>query len=245
LLLDATLPSLENGGFPEYSHFGSLWSMSSTPEPPRRPPWRRLQFSLGNLFWLMVVTGMVLVWWKDRSSLDKRLRTLEQMYSPSSQSMWGAAEVLGAPDDPSGTAGKSWCPWGSRSADWIEVGFDKAVAAATIDLYETYSVGCVTEVIVIDRNGRETTIWKGTDPTPPTARVGLFQVPVPKSIKSVERVKIHVDTTLRGSWACLDAVGLSTAAGNTTWATSSNCSSVYGSGSLTATSTKRKWLGFW
>jgi hypothetical protein len=197
------------------------------------------------LFWLMLVTGMLIVWWKDRNSLDQRLRKLEQMYAPTQQSLWGAAEILGAPDDPSGGAGKSWCPLGSSSADWVEVSFDKAVAAATIDIYETYSVGCVTEVIAIDRSGSPTTIWKGTDPTPTTARSGLFQIPLPQTINSVQRVKIRVDSTGKGSWACLDAVGLTTAAGKTIWATSANCSSVYGGGSLTASSKKRAWYNLW
>jgi hypothetical protein len=219
--------------------------MSHVPDPPRRRSWLRLQFSLKTLFWLMVVAGLVMVWWRDRSSLDQRLRKLEVMYAPMQQELWTAADILGAPDDPTGVAGKSWCPMPANAADWVEVGFDSPVAAATIDLYETYSVGCVTELIVIDRSGSQTSIWQGTDPTAMTARAGLFQVPVPKSIKSVQRVKIHVDSTNKGSWACVDAVGLSTAAGKTTWATSSTSSSVYGGGALSATSKKGTWYGLW
>lgn len=194
----------------------------------------------------MLVVGMAAVWWRDRSSLDRRLQKLEQMYAPSEpQVLWGAADILGAPDDPTGGAGKSWCPLGSNGADWVEVGFDKAVAASTIDVYETYSVGCVTEIIVTDGAGYQTSIWRGIDPTPTTARTGLFQLPVPGSVKSVQRVKIHVDSTNKGSWACIDAVGLTTAAGKTTWATSSDSSSVYGGGSLSATSKGESWFSLW
>ena len=221
--------------------------MSESPEKPRPRSWLRLQFSLGTLFWLMLVVGIVVAWWKDRSSFDQRLQKLEQMYAPTQQELWGAADILGAPDDPTGGAGKSWCPAGTSVADWVIVGFDKAVPAATIDLYETYLVGCVTEVIVIDGNGKETSIWKGTDPTTPAvaARTGLFAVPVPASIKSVQRVKIHVDSTGKNSWACLDAVGLTTAAGKTTWGMSSTCSSVYSGGSLNAQAKKATWHGLW
>ena len=198
----------------------------------------------------MLVVGIVIGWWKDRSSFDQRLKKLEDIYAPTQQTMWGAAEILGAPDDPTGGAGKSWCPTSAGTADWVIVSFDKAVAAATIDLYETYQVGCVTEVIVIDSRGKETSIWKGTDPTAATTamtstRTGHFAVPVPSSFKSVQRVKIHVDSTKVGSWACLDAVGLTTAAGKTTWATSSDCSSVYGGGSLNVTVKKESWHGLW
>jgi hypothetical protein len=195
--------------------------------------------------WLMVVAGMALVWWRDRRSLEERIQKLEQMYNPTPVILWSAADILGAPDDPTGSAGKSWCPQPANAADWVEVGFDRAVPAATIDVYETYSVGCVTEVVVIDDAGGQTSIWKGTDPTPPTARAGLFRVPVPGSIKSVKRVKIHVDSTGKGSWACLDAVGLTTAGGKTFWATSSQCSSVYGGSSLTAQTEKKPWYSLW
>ena len=219
--------------------------MSTAPDPPRPRSWLRLQFSLGTLFWLMLVAGLAAVWWRDRTSLDQRLRKLEEMYSPREQEpLWSAADILGAPDDPTGGAGKSWCPLSSSNADWVEVGFDSAVPAATIDIYETYSVGCVTEVVVTDGDGNQTSIWRGIDPTMPTARTGLFQVPVPHSI-NVQRVKIRVDSTTKGSWACIDAVGLTTGAGNTTWATSSNSSSVYGGNALTASLKKKAWYSFW
>jgi len=107
---------------------------------------------------------------------------------------------------------------GSGTADWVVVGFDKAVTAATIDLYETYQMGCVTEVIVIDRGGErdqhlERNRPDSSDDGGDVDSSRLFAVPVPSSIKSVQRVKIHVDSTGKGSWACLDAVGLTTSTG--------------------------------
>jgi len=152
--------------------------MSPPPDPPRKRSWLVPQFSLGTLMWLMAVTVMALVWWRDRSSLDQRIQKLEQMNSPQRQVLWSAADILGAPDDPAGTAGKSRCPLRARATDWVEVGFDKPVAAATIDLYETYSVGCVTEVIVIDSKGARRTSGKG-----PTRRLAVqwdcFECPSP------------------------------------------------------------------
>jgi hypothetical protein len=214
-------------------------------DPPRARSWFRLQFSLGTLLWLMLVVGMAIAWWNDRRQFDVRLQKLEQMYYPTTQSLWGAKEILGAPDDPTGIAGKSWCPLGSQSADWVEVGFNRAGPAATVDIYETYSTGCVTQILVVDQSGNETSIWQGTDPTPAPGQTGVFRVPVPQSVKSIQRVKIHVDSVGKNPWACVDAVGLTTAAGKTTWATSSNCSTVYGNGDLTATSKKGIWQGFW
>jgi hypothetical protein len=193
----------------------------------------------------MLVTGMAAIWWKDRSSLDARLRKLEQIYDPQPQTLWSAADILGPPDDPTGTAGKSWCPQRATAIDWVEVAFDRAAAATTIDLYETYSIGCVTEVVVTDQSGVKTSIWKGTDPTPLGASTGLFQVPVPKSVKSVARVRIHVDSTGKGSWTCIDAVGLTTASGKTTWATSSTASSVYGGSDLSAEIKRDSWFNLW
>jgi hypothetical protein len=219
--------------------------MSTPPVSPTRRAWLRPQFSLGTLFWLMLVAGLVAVWWKDRSNLEQRIAKLEQMVAPTQQPLWGAADILGAPDDPTGGAGKSWCPARSNAADWVEVGFDSAVPASTIDLYETYSVGSVTEVVVMDRLGNETSIWKGADPTPPTLRTGLFRVSVPVSIKSIQRVKIHIDSSAKGSWACIDAVGLTTPAGKTSWASSSKASTVYGGGSISAAIEQDPWYAIW
>ena len=217
-------------------------------------PWFRPQLSLGTLLWLMLLVGMSVAWWRDRQQLDQRLRKLEQASNPSPQVLWSAQDILGPPDDPTGMAGKSWCPAGSNSTDWVEVSYDSPVPATTIDIHECYSVGCVTKVEVTDGQGREVTIWQGTDPTPSTPRTGLFPVPVPKSVTSIQSVKIHVDSVGKPPWPCIDAVGLTTAsknsagkpsAGKTTWATSAACSSVYGNSPLTATRPPKKWLGIW
>jgi hypothetical protein len=73
----------------------------------------------------------------------------------------------------------------------------------------------------------------------------VFRVPLPGSIKSVQRVKIHVDSTGNGSWACIDAVGLTTKAGKTSWVMSATCSSVYGGSDLSAAIRKESWFSFW
>lgn len=194
---------------------------------------------------LMLVVGLALAWWQDRRQLDARLQKLEKIYAPSPQTFWSTQDALGRPDDPTGMAGKSWCPSLPNGVDWLEVSFDRSVAAATIDLHETYSVGCVKEVFVLDGAGNETSIWKGTDPTPPAARTGVFSVPVPKTIKSVQRVKIVVDSVGQSPWPCIDAVSLTTANGQTTWATSASCSSVYGNNPLTASIQPSFWESFW
>ena len=107
--------------------------MSTPPIAARPRPWLRPQFSLGTLFWLMLVVGLAAMWWKDRSRLEQRIVKLEQMVSPTPQPLWGAADILGPPDDPTGAAGKSWCPARSTGTDWVEVAFDTAVAPATIE----------------------------------------------------------------------------------------------------------------
>lgn len=219
--------------------------MPSASDSPRPRSWFRLQFSMGTMFWIMLVVGMAMAWWKDRMTFERRLQKLEQMYSMEPQSMWEVEEVLGANNDPTGLAGRSWCPSRTNVADWVEVGFDSSVRAAAIDLYATYAVGCVTKIIVTDGYGVQTTIWQGTDPTPKAARVGLFRVPVPNTIRSVKKVKIHLDSTGTNSWACLDAVGLTTASGKTVWASSADCSSVYGNGALSAVGKKSSWFSFW
>ncbi|WP_254506580.1 hypothetical protein [Anatilimnocola floriformis] len=257
------------------------------PIPPQQQRFR-WTFSLGTLLMLMLGVGIALAWWLDRQQFNARLRKIEQMYEPQVQTAWGAVEILGKPDDASGLMGKSWCPQTASAADWIEVTYDQAVAATSIDIYETYSPGYVTEVLVTDGNGTVTSIWKGTDPlkpppaipalgpaiseptpelTPeppaadtdpttvgpttsipptlaPVPRTGVFNVAILPSIKSVQRVTIHVDTTGQNVWPCIDAVALKTATGDV-WPTRAACSSVYGGGSLSATNKKGGWASWW
>src|SRR5690349_15973076 len=105
---------------------------------PRRRFWFLPQFNLGTLMWLTLVIGMGTAWWLDRQKFDERLRKLEGMYNPTTQVLWSAEDVLGPPDDPTGMAGKSWCPEGSMGKEELDVHFDRAVTASTIDIYETY-----------------------------------------------------------------------------------------------------------
>jgi hypothetical protein len=76
-------------------------------------------------------------------------------------------------------------------------------------------------------------------------QASVFSVPVPKSVASVQRVKVHVDSVGKAPWPCLDAVGLRTAGGKVTWASASTCSTVYGSSSLTAAKKKGGWTSWW
>ena len=216
---------------------------------PVKPPRFQWTFSLGSLLWLMLVVGILLAWVNDRRQFDARLRKIEQLYQPQvQQTLWSASDVLGAPDDTAGNSGKSWCPQSSAAADWVEVSYDRAVAATSIDIYETYSLGCITEVLVTDGYGNVTSIWKGSDPTVPATspQAGLFNVPIPAAVKGVQRVKIHVGSVGKSPWPCIDAVGLKTSGGKVTWATSSSCSTVYGGGALTATAKKKGvWTSWW
>jgi len=71
--------------------------MSVNAKSPASRSWLRFQFSLGTLFWLMLVVGIVIAWWKDRSSIDQRLKKLEDIYAPTQQTLWGRRTFSGSP----------------------------------------------------------------------------------------------------------------------------------------------------
>ena len=216
------------------------------PEPPRRRAW--FQFNLGTMLWLMLVFGMLLTWWLDRQRLEERLLTLEgKRYNPQTNTLWSAKEALGQPDDPTGQAGKSWCPAGTGGQEWIELSFDRDVTASSIETYETYQLGSVTQVSVFDYTGEETILWQGTDPTSPASApagtaAAVFSVPVGNKL-TVSRVKIALDGTKIPGWNCVDAVGLKSANGRTEWATAVTASSGYGNSPTTAS--KGSWWKVW
>lgn len=208
--------------------------MSSETSQDRR---FRPQLSLGTLLWLMVVVGMSLTWWLDRQKLEQRIQKLEGIQNGSfNSSLWSAKEVLGQPDDPTGNSGKSWCPATTSTLETLQVGFGSTVTTASIEIYETYSLGAVTKVFQLDRNGNETILWQGADATVPTktANAGVLKVKLPNPA-AISSLRIVIDGTAKPGWNCIDAVSLTDQRGKTHWATSAQATTVYGGGPATAT----------
>lgn len=213
-----------------------------TSEAPRQRRFR-LQISLGTLLWLMVVVGMSLTWWIDRRKLEERIQKLEGVQNGSiNGSLWSVKEVLGRPDDPTGNAGKSWCPATTSTLETLDVGFGGVITTSSIEIYETYSLGAITKVSSLDRAGIETVFWQGADATVPTkgANAGVLKIKLPTS-SSINHLRILLDGTKKPGWNCIDAVSITDPRGKAHWATSAQATTVYGGGPTTATAPTDWW----
>lgn len=176
----------------------------------------RPQLSLSTLLWLMVVVGMSLTWWIDRRKLEVRIQKLEGVQNGSfNSSLWSVKEVLGQPDDPTGNAGKSWCPATTSTLETLEVGFGGAVNTASIEIYETYSLGAITKIASVDRDGKETILWQGADATVPTktANAGVLKVKLPNPA-AISRLRIVLDGTAKRVGTALTPSTLTICAAN-------------------------------
>lgn len=182
------------------------------------------QFSLQTLCLLTVCLGLACAWWRDHQLLSQQIYDLQHPNYG-----WGTREVLGPPNTP--RAGDIPTAWASATQDgqpeWLELSYAKPVKATAIEVHETYNPGALTKVSVFSALGRETTIWTGTDPTPPSQSRGTSVIPVNVSFP-IRRVKLYFDSPAVAGWNEIDAVGLKYGKDKVQWAVDAKASSAYG-----------------
>ena len=146
------------------------------------------------------------------------------------QSNWSARHLLGPPDTflmgDLGTAWASATPDGQK--EWIECGYDPAVIASRVLVYETYNPGALTAVTTIDGDGGELPLWFGKDPAAAnSSRIFVATISLPET-KVISHIKLYIDSPAVPGWNEIDAVGVQDAQGRVSWAKSARASSSYG-----------------
>jgi hypothetical protein len=139
---------------------------------------------------------------------------------------WGPEQAAGPPDTMQ--AGDISTAWASANPDggeeWLKLEYERAVDIAEVRVRETYNPGAITKVTAFLGDGRELTLWEGTEP-PSQAPVEMsFQVPSTVVAKSV---KVYLDTTLVPGWNEIDAVAIVARDGSIQWAQHVKASSTY------------------
>ena len=112
--------------------------------------------------------------------------------------------------------------------EWLELTWKKPVEAVGIDVYETFNPGALTRITSFDADRKETTLWEGTDPTPPDAKDGrgVSQIRFEKPVV-LSTVRLYLDSPAVPGWNEIDAVGLLESSGTVHWATGATASSTY------------------
>jgi hypothetical protein len=154
--------------------------------------------------------------WRDLTSVQRPKRN------------WGPEQATGEPD--TNMAGDIVTAWASQSQDnqeeWLMTEYDDFVSPTAVMVYETYNPGALYRVTAFKPDGEEVELWKGTDPTPTDAGIGVSEIPVKVTFKT-NRVKIYIDSPSVPGWNEIDAVGLRDKNKTMHWAVAAEASSTY------------------
>ena len=145
------------------------------------------------------------------------------------QPAWGTGQVIGEPDTMSaGDQRTAWAPaTADGGAEWLQVGYEKAVEIAQVRVRETCGAGCIAKVAAVLDSGAEVVIWQGRE----SAGDGIVDAPFNAPAGLTARgVKVYLDTARVPGWNEIDAVELIGRDGSRQWAKSASASSSYGSG---------------
>jgi hypothetical protein len=122
---------------------------------------------------------------------------------------WSAGQARGAPNvyPRHGDVTEAWA---TRAPDggteWIEVAFELPDPARGLVLVETFNPGAVVRVDDLSDRAHPVTLWRGTSkPTPGRARLLRLTFARPRTI---ERVRVVLDTRRVKGWNEIDAIGL-------------------------------------
>ena len=142
---------------------------------------------------------------------------------------WGAGQAVGEPDTVSaGDQRTAWAPaTADGGAEWLQLGYEKAVEIAQVKVRETCGAGCIAKVAAVLESGAEVVIWQGRE----SAGDGVVDAPfnAPPGL-TARGVKVYLDTARVPGWNEIDAVELIGRDGSHQWATTAAASSSYGSG---------------
>ena len=184
----------------------------------------KFRFRLLDMMWLALLTAVLILWYKDHTSLSNQLASVNTSRS------WSVRQVLGQPDTPiAGDQGTAWASMGQDTGtEWLVVEFPNAVMATKIQIEETYNPGAVNRICSVDFKGFETEVWKGKDPTAVGSGKGTSMIKLQKPISS-RRFKIYLDSAAVPGWNEIDAVALHGKDGAVQWASNAWASSCFGS----------------
>jgi len=151
----------------------------------------------------------------------------EEEEPPAELKPWSADQAVGSPNTPTAAdAGTAWAPREpDGGAEWLQVGFAKAVEVAEVRVRESFNAGAISR-ITAQVGGAEIMLWQGVAGT--SRRLRDFVVrPGPGLV--TDTLTIHLDTTRSPGWNEIDAVALVGRDGSRQWASSARASSSYAS----------------
>ena len=116
-------------------------------------------------------------------------------------------QATGQPNvDKYGNNGNAWASKNPNDGtEWIELKYDKAVYASSVKIKESSASGAVTQIELIDTQGKNYIVWKDKDKT---QGLNFLEISFPGTSYQTRKVKITLDTKLVKGWNQIDAVQL-------------------------------------
>lgn len=131
---------------------------------------------------------------------------------PGAKAPYSAWQATGAPNVP--THSDHPASWASKSGDsstaeWLEVGFAKAVRGTSIRVRQSAAPGVISKIELIDESGATHVVWEGTDTTSYEKNtIGWFVADFPQTAYKVKGARITLVTSRVWGWNEIDAVQL-------------------------------------
>ncbi len=144
------------------------------------------------------------------------------------QAGWSPAAATGAPDaakhadDP-----RAWATLtADAGAEWLELGYDRAVDVGEVRIHQTFNPGAVRRVEAFEEGGPAVELWSGVD----KARGTELKIEPTKKVRT-RRLRVHLDTARVSGWNEIDAVALIGKDLTLQWAVAARASSSYATAS--------------
>ncbi|MGB7345720.1 MAG: caspase family protein [Pirellulaceae bacterium] len=140
---------------------------------------------------------------------------------------WHAKQMTGPPNTQG--PGDQVTAWAPATMDdrkvWVELDYKQAITPKEIHIHENCAPGTVYQVTTfVDK--QETLLWKGVDPTPIDAAMGISKIAVDTDAK-LSRIRIYLNCALAPGWNEIDAVALVDANDKQQWAFDARASCTY------------------
>ncbi len=128
-----------------------------------------------------------------------------------SKKLYSASQALGKPNTMAdfGESPSAWMPiMGSKSIEWISVGFKTPNMTKQIIISESINPGAISKVVVTDVAGKETVAFSNLNPQPTYQNGRMFSIFLDKAIENVKSIKIELSTIDYVDYYQIDAIGI-------------------------------------
>ncbi len=160
------------------------------------------------------VRGSDLMRWNvNLATLRERVVWASEAHGASSEYGDGenpVAALLGAPDvfPAHEDSTRAWAPSAqNRGEEWVDVGWGRPIEATAVVWVESFHPGAVVRVDDLSLPSRPVTLWEGSSGTGSAGESVVHSLELSPA-RSIERIRVVLDTRRAPGWNSIDAVGL-------------------------------------